>query len=148
MRSKKEKSGKQINRNRRAIELLDSYLNIGWTKTAIAEHCNIALSTIRRWEEGSSPNLSTMRRLESIETAIERQKKVSKYHTDVEAWHEAGGHEWIETLKDVQEKIRKMEQMGMESVELVESFEWKESLRINTHIWNGKMLRLVKSDFR
>lgn len=104
MRSKKEKSGKQINRNRRAIEMVDSYLRMGWTKTAIAEHCNIALSTIRRWEEGSSPNLSTMRRLESIQTAIVRELKASKRERDIQAWHRNGGMELVKEYRELKEK--------------------------------------------
>lgn len=100
MRTKKQKSGKQIERNRRAIELIESYHKAGWTNTTISKHCDVDLSTIRRWFEGSSPNIPTLRRLETIQTAIDRQKKIAEKDQERTDWFEAGGFERIDKWKE------------------------------------------------
>lgn len=142
MKSKKSKSGSQEYRTNRACELVLEYQSKGWTNTAIANHCNVALSTIRRWFEGSSPNLSTMRNLESIQTLIDREKKIIEHRTKVGMWHQAGGYELANTLDKV------VKEMIEENSGDPETPKFKQWLLVKRHVWDGKMLNLISRELK
>jgi len=138
MKSEKTKSATQEYRNERALELVLKYQDIGWTNTDIAKHCNVALSTIRRWFEGSSPNLSTLRRLETIQTGIERDKRILQQRTGIDRWFANGGHEKVKHYKELSEAL------PIDWDVDVDSEEWKEYQRLHRHYNDGCSMGLVK----
>ena len=132
------KSATQQYRNERALELVLKYQDIGWSNTDIAKHCNVALSTIRRWFEGSTPNVGTLRRLETIQTGIERDKRIIEQRTKIGIWFANGGHETVKQFKEFKEALP--DDWNVD----VNSDEWKEYQRLSRHYSDGCYLGLVK----
>ena len=88
-------------RQKEARNLIDEYVEFGFTIQKISEKTGLATSTISSWFRDACPNPRTLRKLKLIKSEIKKEKKHREHKIECEKWVAKGGHSLVEEYEEL-----------------------------------------------
>jgi transcriptional regulator with XRE-family HTH domain len=96
--------GFATHRQNEARDLIDEYVESGFTIQRISEKTGIATSTISSWFRDAHPNPRTLRKLKLIKSEIDRENKLREHEIECEKWIAKGGFSLVDEYQELRNK--------------------------------------------